>query len=178
MVADLSSGPARFRLAFPLVLAGLLLVWLVSPSPARAACPVPDPSYFDSCGPTFTLPAWGDAAGWDDPSKYSTIQLADVNGDGKDELLARGDAGLEIWTFDTSVGQWRPQVDANAVPQILTDVRSPLPSEDFLGWKQPRVLLDDPDGQCGREAGRGGDRPLPGRHARLRVHAAGGWQLD
>ena len=138
MVGDLSSGPARFRLTFPPLLAGLLLAWLISPSPARAACPVPDPTYFDSCGPTFTLPAWGDAAGWDDPSKYSTIQLADVNGDGKDELLGRGDAGLEIWTFDTSVGQWRPQVDANAVRQVLTDFRSPLPSEDRLGWKRPQ----------------------------------------
>jgi hypothetical protein len=138
MVADPSSGPAHFRLAFPLVLAGLLLGWLVGPPLAQAACPVVNPSYFDSCGPTFTLPAWGDAAGWDDPSKYSTIQLADVNGDGKDELLGRGDSGLEIWKFDTSMGQWRPQVDANAVRQVLTDFRSPLPSGDALGWKQPQ----------------------------------------
>jgi hypothetical protein len=61
-----------------------------------------------------------------------------VNGDGRDELLGRGDAGLEIWTFDTSVGHWRPQVDAKAVRQVLTDFRSPLPSEDTLGWQQPQ----------------------------------------
>lgn len=124
------------RLSTSLALA--LVGWLVVAAPARADCPVPSPTYFDSCGPTFTLPAWGDAAGWGDPSKYSTIQLADVNGDGKDELLGRGDAGLEIWTFDTTVGQWRPQVDANAVRQVLTDFRSPLPSEDTSGWKQPQ----------------------------------------
>ena len=176
---DLSPGPARLWLALLLLLAGLLLVWLISPSPARAACPVPDPSYFDSCGPTFTLPAWGDAAGWDDPSKYSTIQLADVNGDGKDELLGRGDAGLEIWTFDTSVGQWRPQVDANAVPQILTDVRSPLPSEDFLGWKQPRyystIQTANVDGKPGVEVIA---RFPDGMHAYGYTPPAGGNSID
>ena len=53
------------------------------------------------------------------------------------------------------MGQWRPQVDANAVPQILTDVRSPLPSEDFLGWKQPQyystIQTANLDGQPGVE---------------------------
>ncbi len=126
--------PYRAGLA---VLASVLLGWLVGASPAAAACPSAEPSYFGPCGPTFTTPMWGDAAGWTDPSKYSTIQLADVNGDGKDELLGRGDAGLEIWVFDTRVGQWRPQVDANGVRQVLSDFRSPLPSEDTLGWKQP-----------------------------------------
>ncbi len=92
-------------------------------------CPEPSPSYMGACGPTFEVPSWTDAGGWTDPSQYSTIQLADVNGDGRDELLGRSDAGLQIWWFDTSVGQWRPQVDANAVPQILTDFRSPRPGE-------------------------------------------------
>jgi hypothetical protein len=82
------------RLSTSLALA--LVGWLILAAPTLADCPDPNPTYFDSCGPTFTPPAWGDAAGWDDPSKYSTIQLADVNGDGRDELLGRGDAGLEI----------------------------------------------------------------------------------
>jgi hypothetical protein len=124
-----------YRAGF-LVLAAVLLGWLVGASPAAAACPSANPSYFDACGPTFTTPMWGDAAGWTDPSKYSTIQLADVNGDGKDELLGRGDAGIEIWTFDTSVGQWRPQLNANALPQVLTDFHSPHPTDDTLGWRQ------------------------------------------
>jgi len=98
--------------ALAVPLAAVALGFLAGPAPARADCPSGDPSYFGPCGPTFTTPMWGDAAGWTDPSKYSTIQLGDVNGDGKDELLGRGDAGIEIWTFDTSVGQWRPQVDA------------------------------------------------------------------
>ena len=92
-------------------------------------CPEANPSYTDACGPTFVLPPWGDGGGWTDPSKYSTIQLADVNGDGKDELIARNDQGLEIFWFDTTVGQWRPQADADGVQQVLTDFRSPLPTE-------------------------------------------------
>ena len=46
----------------------------------------------------------GRRGGWTDESKYSTIQLADFNGDGKDELLARNDQGVEIFRFDTSSG--------------------------------------------------------------------------
>ncbi len=49
------------------------------------------PVYTDACGPTFALPGWGHAGGWTDASKYSTIQLADLNGDGRDELLAHND---------------------------------------------------------------------------------------
>ena len=78
---------------------------LTAPGVARAQqCPEATPTYFDACGPTFVVPAWGDAGGWTDESKYSTIQLADFNGDGKDELLARNDQGLEIYWFDTSSG--------------------------------------------------------------------------
>lgn len=85
----------------------------------------PDESYTGNCGPTFTVPAWGDGGGWTDPSQYSTIQLADVNGDGRDELLGRNDQGLEVFHFDTATGQWRPQVDANANQLVLRNFRSP-----------------------------------------------------
>ncbi len=98
-----------------------------------------NPVYTDACGPTFTLPGWGDAGGWTDPSKFSTIQLADFNGDGRDELLARNDQGLEIWWFDTATGQWRPQVDANGIAQTLPDFRSPQPNETpATDWTQPQ----------------------------------------
>lgn len=111
------------------------------PAPAAASisgCPEANPTYFDACGPTFTQPAWGDGGGWTDPSKYSTIQLADLNGDGKDELIARNDQGLEIYWFDTSVGQWRPQVDANGVQQVLTDFASPAPgTTPATDWTKP-----------------------------------------
>ena len=105
---------------------------------AQDACPEANPTYTSNCGPTFVVPAWGDAGGWTDPSKYSTIQLADFNGDRTDELMARNDQGIEIYWFDTSLGQWRPQVDGNGVQQVITDFRSPLPSENpATDWTQP-----------------------------------------
>ena len=54
----------------------------------------------------FTLPAWSDIAGWDDPSCYSTIQMADLDGDGYEELVGRCSAGIAAYRFDTSSGVW------------------------------------------------------------------------
>jgi hypothetical protein len=151
----LTRGALRLLAIAVIVLGGWLLLLHVQVA-LGDACPAANPSYTGPCGPTFVLPGWGDAAGWTDPSKYSTIQLADLTGDGKDELLARNDDGIEIYWFDTSVGQWRPQVDANGVRQVLSDFRSPLPSE--LGqpnWKDPQyystIQTADIDGQQGAE---------------------------
>ncbi len=100
-------------------------------APAVAApCPAFDDSYLDTCGPTFQIPSWTDSGGWDDPSQYATITLADVNGDGADELLGRSDAGIEVFRFDTTLGQWRFQVDARRVPQLLDDFATFLPAQD------------------------------------------------
>jgi hypothetical protein len=126
---------------------------------AQAPCPEATPTYTSNCGPTFVVPAWGDAGGWTDPSKYSTIRLADVNGDGKDELIARNDQGIEIYWFDTSLGQWRPQVvqvAGSAVPQALTDFRSPLPNEKpATDWTKPEyystIQTANLDGRPGEE---------------------------
>ncbi len=135
-LSEIRSRRARAQAVAVLVVA-LAFGFLAAPAPVRADCPSGDESYTGPCGPTFTTPMWGDAAGWTDPSKFSTIQLGDVNGDGKDELLGRGDSGIEIWTFDTSLGQWRPQVTAQDVPVVLSDFRSPGLGEDTLGWKDP-----------------------------------------
>jgi hypothetical protein len=156
----LSAGRARCVLA----LVAVALVAAIAPSTVSAACPTVDESYTGPCGPQFTVPSWGDGGGWTDKSKYSTIQLADINGDGRDELLARNDQGLEILWFDTTLGQWRPQVDANGVPQALQDFRSPLPSDEGMvsitsqgapNWKQPyyysTIQTGDLDGEPGVE---------------------------
>ena len=116
-----------------LVLAGLLATIALGLAPSWAAadgCPSTEASYTGNCGPMFAVPSWTDAGGWSDPSQYSTIQLADVNGDGRDELIGRSDAGIQIYRFDTTLGQWRPQVDANGVPQLLNDFASFLPSNE------------------------------------------------
>jgi hypothetical protein len=161
---------------------GVLLLLPAMPSSALAdACDQSaDDSYMGNCGPEFTVPAWGDAGGWTDPSQYATIQLADVNGDGRDELLGRNAQGIEIFRFDTTVGQWRPQVDANAVPQALTDFRSPAPSEESQpNWDQPQYALTigtaNLDGRPGDEIfGRFPD----GLHAYRYVPPAGGTSID
>jgi hypothetical protein len=41
-----------------------------------------------------TGPEWSDASGWGKPEYWSTIRLADVNGDGRADLCARAAAGL------------------------------------------------------------------------------------
>jgi hypothetical protein len=137
--------PRRVRLRWwGSVAAAVLATGIIGAAPgvARAQLGCQDkeatPTYTDECGPEFVLPPWGDGSGWTDPSKFTTIQLADVNGDGRDELLARNDQGLEIWWFDTAVGQWRPQVDAQDLPQVLTDFRSPAPNETpETDWTKP-----------------------------------------
>jgi hypothetical protein len=115
---------------------------LAGSASARAAdCARADFAYNSACGPEFESPAWGDAAGWTDPSKYSTITLADITGNGIDELIARNDDGLEIWTFDTTVGQWRPAIGADGLPEVLRDFHSPMPTEDVRGsWRDPAAF--------------------------------------
>jgi GH25 family lysozyme M1 (1,4-beta-N-acetylmuramidase) len=44
--------------------------------------------------PEFTGPAWSDANGWNEPRYALTMGAGDVNGDGRDDLCARGAAGL------------------------------------------------------------------------------------
>jgi Common central domain of tyrosinase len=46
------------------------------------------------------VPEWSDASGWDDETNYSTMRLAVARDDLY--LLARGDAGVYTWRFDTA----------------------------------------------------------------------------
>lgn len=74
--------------------------------------------------PAFSLPPWSDGL-WTDPSHYETIQTADLDGDGNPELFARASWGVDAWTFDDDLGQWRP----------LPPLRGPL--TDAGGWDEP-----------------------------------------
>ena len=49
----------------------------------------------------FPGPAWSDAEGWNEPRYYGTIGTGDIDGDGKDDLCARGATGV---TCATSMG--------------------------------------------------------------------------
>ena len=53
-------------------------------------------------------PPWTDAAGWNLPQSYLTILLADIDGDGKDELIGRSPNGIETWSINVATGQWEP----------------------------------------------------------------------
>ena len=120
-----------------LTLAILVATAFAIPAVAQAAnCTLADFDYNGACGPEFETPAWGDASGWTDPSQYTTIHLADLTGDGVDELIGRGDDGIEVWEFDTTVGQWRQAIGKDGDPEVLGDFRSPLPSESGPSWTQ------------------------------------------
>lgn len=108
----------------------LMVLAAVVPGSAAAdddASPEADPTYFTECGSLFQLPAWGDGEGWGGPSRYATIQLADISGRAAHEV--------QIQRFDMSMGQWRPQVDAQG-NRIARDARTfglPLRVPDTAG---------------------------------------------
>ena len=55
----------------------------------------------------FTVPAWSNVASWNGESCYSTIQTADIDGDGLAELIGRCVNGIRVYSFDTTAGAWR-----------------------------------------------------------------------
>ena len=115
----------RGRACWVFVVAVLAVLGMASSAAADSQCPAANPSVFGPCGPTFTLPQWGDAGGWKSPDQYSTIQFGDVLGNGRQQLIGRSADGIEIWDFDTTLGQWRPAVDAQGKPMILTGFGDP-----------------------------------------------------
>jgi hypothetical protein len=77
---------------------------------ADGPCPGPDPGCAD-----FTVPPWSDGARWTDPNHFTTILTADLDGDGRVELIGRSSEGLEIWEMPaegacegpgTGCGRW------------------------------------------------------------------------
>jgi FG-GAP-like repeat len=102
------------RGAFTAVASGLLIDKGIEVEQLRAS----------SAGLPLQLPFWADTAGWTNPSYYATIQLADIDGDGQAELIARGPAGVLSNHFDVATGQW------------LTLTPGPANS-DANGWNAP-----------------------------------------
>ncbi len=83
--------------------------------------------YNGPCGPSFTVPNWGDASGWNNEIYADSIQLYDLGGDGKDELIGRSPAGLLVYSWSVEWGQWVP----------ASDLSKPLPYPDSEGWNLP-----------------------------------------
>jgi MYXO-CTERM domain-containing protein len=61
---------------------------------ARVACRTTQTDPFDTA---VDGPALSDDSGWNRPQYYSTIRLADIDGDGRDDLCARGAAGVRCY---------------------------------------------------------------------------------
>ncbi len=91
-------------------------------------------------------PAWGQTAGFDDPSLYGTVRMGDVNGDGRIDACARTSDGIECGLSDGTG---------------LTDVIAGPRWSDANGWDAVRhwstIRLADLDGDgradlCGRSS--------------------------
>ena len=82
------------------VVAGVLGVSAGEPAAQEPNCGVIEPVVPDQ------YPTWSDDAGWSEASWYSTIQLADIDGDGRAEMLARTRDGMVASRFDPTTGMW------------------------------------------------------------------------
>ncbi|MCC7540454.1 MAG: phosphodiester glycosidase family protein [Deltaproteobacteria bacterium] len=113
---------------------------------ARYEC---HPSLGDAFGAAIAGPPLSDAEGWDEPSRYGTIRMADLDGDGAADVCARHGGGMACWL---AVGGGRP----------WRAIEGP-PWSDADGWAQPSrwstIRAEDVDGDgradlCGRTATR------------------------
>jgi hypothetical protein len=98
-------------------------------------------------------PPWTDSSGWAGVEYYDTIRLADVDGDGQQELLARDAYAMEVWKYGVST-QSSSKTDAS-YPQFTGGqevayayLNANLPEVDPLvdlrqqyGNTDPEVLL-------------------------------------
>ena len=101
-------------------------------------------------------PPLSDSAHWDQPQYYTTIQFADIDGDGQAELVARGPYGIETWHYDPQRDSWTALQTAGPFPDV------PRSGGDPTHWDEPQyyttIHLADIDGQPGSELiGRGAD---------------------
>ena len=78
-------------------------------------------------------PAWSDGGNWNQEKYYRTLQAADVDGDGRAELLGRAWCGMETWRFNASLGAWDNVI--NCSPDW----------GDNGGWGAGTILPDDPN---------------------------------
>ncbi|MES2640619.1 MAG: phosphodiester glycosidase family protein [Myxococcota bacterium] len=97
-------------------------------------------------GASIAGPTLSDADGWDDPKYATTLQLADLDADGDDDLCARGATGLRCW----------PSTGSGFGAELAT-----LALSDASGWGEPEhygtIRLADIDGDGAADAcARGG----------------------
>lgn len=108
------------------------------------------------------------AAAWQNALYYSTITCADVDGDGRAEIVARGPSGVYVFDYDPTTQIWTPDSDAGAA--------NGPPWSDAAGWNQPQyastIRAADVNGdKCAELMGRFGD----GVHTELFTPATSSW---
>jgi hypothetical protein len=106
-----------------------------------------------------------DATHWENPQHYTTIRLADVDGQPGAELIGRGVDGLHVYHYEGKTHTW-------------SEVAGIFELSDSGGWHQPErystIQLADIDGQPGAEfAIRGAD----GLHVYRYDAKANNWSL-
>jgi hypothetical protein len=93
------------------------------------------PSEGDAFGEQIQGQPLSDEGGWGETKYWSTIRLADVNGDGKADMCARAAAGFACWLSD-----------GNGFPTAITGPEL----SDANGWGEPRyystIRMADPNG--------------------------------
>jgi hypothetical protein len=74
---------------------------------------------------------FSDANGWDEPQYYLTILAADIDGDGRAEVMGRFVPGVVTEKFNAEMAIWQPPVPLVAVDSRLMEnyvVASPISS--------------------------------------------------
>lgn len=94
--------------------------------------------------------AISDGGGWGKPEYYNTLQCADIDGDGRCELLGRGGDALYAWQYNTTTKNWGqiarlPDMSDNAgwnQPQQYNTICY----GDFSGSRSDQVIARGPNG--------------------------------
>lgn len=90
---------------------------------------------------SFEFPLWSDGLHWNQPQYYTSIQMADIDGDGQDELLGKGPSGIEVWHWDAPGQAW-VQMSAATPPFGSTDI---LMTADVNGDGQAEIIQVTPN---------------------------------
>lgn len=117
----------RHRIFACLLLAAAVPAW------GQVQCPAdnPDTNYNCPVGPPYAMPGWGNVP-WSQPKYYQTIRTGDLDGDGRDELIGRDARGVQVWSFNVSLGVWQPWIASDGSGPMI------LPLSDAASWDLPQ----------------------------------------
>ncbi|MDO5519327.1 MAG: FG-GAP-like repeat-containing protein [bacterium] len=92
-------------------------------------------------------PCWNDDGGWSNPMHYSTIQYADIDGDGEDELIARDELGIIAYKY--TLQKWEKLSRGPAMPDkgnwINPQYYSTIQCADIDGDGKDELLVRNAD---------------------------------